>query len=277
MRIHRRPASAALAGLAAIAALATGPAAAAANGMALARDGGCLVCHRGAEQRIGPAFREVAVRYAGRADAEAVLARHIVAGTGPDGMGWQKEGKARLPFMPPNDGVAPEDARQLARWILGVSSEIVDAEQFRSDGLEVSGQVAHPLRLDVAALREFPARSIEPAPAGERAKADRRVSSFTGVLLRDILEKATVTFGSHFDLKKTVIVARATDGYRVVFSWSELFASPIGDGALVFFEKNGQPLADDEGRIALLSAKDASLASRYVKWLKTIEVRRLAD
>lgn len=250
--------------------------AAAADGMVLARDGGCLVCHRGAEQRLGPAFRDVAARYADRADAEAVLARHIIAGTGPDGVGWQKEGKARLPFMPANDNVTPENARRLAQWILAVGGEVVTARQLRSDGVEVSGLVAHRLDLDVAALRAFPVHRFELAPTGDRA-GERPPNRFTGVLLRDVVEKASVSFGSRFDLKKTVVVATATDGYRVVFSWSELFASPIGDGALVFFEKNDRPLADDEGSVALLSAKDASPASRYLKWLKTIEVRRLAD
>lgn len=275
MRIGNIP-GAALAGLAAAAALASGPAAAAADGLALAQEGGCLVCHRGAEQRLGPAFRDVAARYAGRADAEAVLARHIIAGTGPDGLGWQKEGKARLPFMPANDNVTPENARRLAQWVLAVGGEVVAARQLRSDGVGVIGLVAQPLDLDVAALRAFPVHRFELAPAGHGA-GERPPNRFTGVLLRDILQKASVSFGNHFDLKKTVVVATATDGYRVVFSWSELFASPIGDGALVFFEKNDRPLADDEGSIAMLSAKDASPASRYLKWLKTIEVRRLAD
>ncbi|WP_168735201.1 molybdopterin-dependent oxidoreductase [Pseudothauera rhizosphaerae] len=280
MRIDRASENvvrAALAGLAAAAVLVAAGPAHATGGPALAQDGGCLVCHRGAEQRIGPAFRDVAARYTGRADAETVLARHIIAGTGPAGQGWQKEGRARLPVMPANGNVTPEDARRLARWILGVGGEVVDPRQFRSASVGVSGLVAHPLDLDVAALRAFPVRRLDLAPAGGRADEGKPPDRFAGVLLRDILEKASVTFGSHFDLKKTVVVATATDGYRVVFTWSELFSSPIGDGALVFFEKNGRPLADDEGSVALLSAGDDSTASRYLKWLKTIEVRRLAD
>lgn len=263
--------------IAALAVLVAGQAAVATDERTLARDAGCLICHRGVDQRIGPPFRDVAARYADRADAETVLARSIIVGTGPDGAGWHKEGKARLPFMPPNANVTPEDASVLARWILGVRGEVVDEALLRSAGLEVFGQVAHPLSLDVAALRDFPVRSIEPASADHGAQESHRAGSFTGVLLRDVLDKASITFDGHFDLRKTIVVATATDGYRVVFSWNELFASPVGDGVLIFFEKNGQPLGDDEGRIALLSTQDTNAAPRHVKWLKTIDVRRLTD
>ncbi|MBK7252189.1 MAG: hypothetical protein IPI06_15355 [Gammaproteobacteria bacterium] len=74
-----------------------------------------------------------------------------------------------------------------------------------------------------------------------------------------------------------VVVATASDGYKAVFSWSELFNSPVGEGVLVFFEKDGMPLADDEGRIALISAKDLRTGPRHVKWLQGIEVRKIAD
>ena len=73
------------------------------------------------------------------------------------------------------------------------------------------------------------------------------------------------------------VLAIASDGYTVVFSWSEIFNSPVGDGILVFFEKDGVPLGDDEGRIALISAKDIRTGPRHVKWLQSIEVRKIAE
>ena len=37
------------------------------------------------------------------------------------------------------------------------------------------------------------------------------------------------------------------------------------------------PLADDEGRIALISGKDIRTGPRHVKWLQSIEVRKIVD
>ena len=72
-------------------------------------------------------------------------------------------------------------------------------------------------------------------------------------------------------------IASASDGYKVVFSWSELFNSPIGDGVLVMFEKDGNPIGDEEGRLALISTKDIRTGSRHVKWLNDIEVRKVVE
>ncbi len=244
----------------------------AADEFKLAQRSGCLSCHRGVEVRVGPPYKEVAERYAGRADAEAVLAAHIVDGTGPTGLGWMKEGKASQPFMPPNGNVTPDEARRLAKWILGVRAEIVDFSRFVSDRVAVSGAVENRLDLGVDDLRRIaPPREIAVAlRSGEQVK-------FTGVLLRDVLKKAVLASQSHFDPKKTVVVVTASDGYRVVFSLAEVLSSPIGDGVLVFFEKNGKPLEDSEGRLAMVSTADNHVGSRYLKWLRTIEVRRIVD
>jgi cytochrome c len=88
---------------------------------ALAKTKGCLACHTVDKKMIGPTYKEVAQKYAGQKDAEAKLAGTIVKGTpAPGGVGWQKEGKAALAFMPPNAGVKPDEASKLAKWILSL-------------------------------------------------------------------------------------------------------------------------------------------------------------
>jgi hypothetical protein len=37
------------------------------------------------------------------------------------------------------------------------------------------------------------------------------------------------------------------------------------------------PLGDQEGRIALISAKDTQTGPRHVNWLNGIEVRKIVD
>jgi hypothetical protein len=101
--------------------------------------------------------------------------------------------------------------------------------------------------------------------------------SFKGVPLLTLLEKAGVLAPGRHDLKKIVIFAKASDDYAVVFSWNEIFNSPVGEGVLVYFEKDGKPLGADEGRIALISTKDLHLGARHVRWLYVIEVRKVID
>ncbi|MCC7060189.1 MAG: c-type cytochrome [Burkholderiaceae bacterium] len=76
----------------------------------LAREAGCLACHAVSNRLIGPAFRDVAARYAGQADAPDRLATHV------------REGSAGVwgaVAMPPQAGVADDDLRVIMGWILG--------------------------------------------------------------------------------------------------------------------------------------------------------------
>jgi cytochrome c len=77
----------------------------------LAQQKTCMACHAVDKKVVGPAYRDVAARYAGRADAAAMLAEKIMKG----GVGvW-----GAVP-MPANPKVNPAEARQLAIWVLSV-------------------------------------------------------------------------------------------------------------------------------------------------------------
>lgn len=88
---------------------------------ALAKAKGCLACHTVDKKMTGPTYKDVAKKYAGQKDAVQKIAQTIIKGTpAPAGVGWQKEGKALLPFMPPNASVKPDEAEKLAKWILSL-------------------------------------------------------------------------------------------------------------------------------------------------------------
>jgi cytochrome c len=46
---------------------------------ALMKKSGCLKCHAVAAKKEGPAFKETAAKFKGKADAEAVLAKHLTS------------------------------------------------------------------------------------------------------------------------------------------------------------------------------------------------------
>jgi len=249
----------------------------AADGFELAQANGCFVCHQATTKRIGPSFSDIAKKYAVNKNAVTPqLATYIVKGTGPDGLGWQAEDKAMLPYMPANTTVTPKNGLTLAKWVLAEADKATDKTKFVTNGISVIGKVKQPLELSIDDLQTLPVMQMKMTPHGASGKDKPVPVVVRGVLLRDILEKATVQTASPYDVKKSAILVTASDGYRVVFSWPEVFQSPIGEGAILFFEKDGKPLADDEGRIALGSLRDNG-NYRYVKWAKSIEVRTIAD
>jgi len=75
----------------------------------LARKNNCLACHTLDKKLVGPAYRDVAKKYAGDAAAEAMLIEKVRKG----GKGvW-----GPIP-MPPNVTVKEADVRTIVQWIL---------------------------------------------------------------------------------------------------------------------------------------------------------------
>jgi S-disulfanyl-L-cysteine oxidoreductase SoxD len=75
----------------------------------LAENNNCLACHGINTKIVGPAFKDVAKRYADKPDAAAMLMAKIKAG----GQGaW-----GNVP-MPAQDQLTPEQAKTLANWVL---------------------------------------------------------------------------------------------------------------------------------------------------------------
>lgn len=244
----------------------------------LAQRSGCLGCHQGVKHGIGPSYQAVANKYAGQTDAATRLAQHIVQGTGTEGLGWMKAGMSQLVAMPANANVSPADAQTLAQWILTVQKELDHHQRFVSDHIKVTGSVAQALKLTVQDLRAFAPEHIVEMPVVWHSGGERdKTVVLRGVLLRHIVERAKVVTHSNHDVKKMAIIASANDDYRIVFSWSEVFNSPNGDGALVYFEKDGKPLAAEEGQIAMISTNDLRSGARHVKWLSALEVRKIVD
>lgn len=144
-----------------------------------------------------------------------------------------------------------------------------------SEQVVVSGPLKTLLTLRVDDLRAFPAADIQSVSVTRRVDKDEVASTVRGVKLTAALDRAGFVGSDQNEWKHTVVLATATDGYQVVFSWPELFNTDVGAGALLVFERDGQPLADREGRIALVSAKDTRSGPRSVRSLARLEVRVL--
>ena len=77
----------------------------------LAQKKNCMACHALDKKLVGPAYKDVAAKYAKDKDAVKKLADKIVKG----GSGvW-----GPVP-MPPNTTVTPAEAESLAKWVLTV-------------------------------------------------------------------------------------------------------------------------------------------------------------
>ena len=78
---------------------------------ALAKSKNCMACHATDKKLVGPAYKDVAKKYAGQKDAEATLVTHVLKGS--------KGVWGPVP-MPANANVNEAEAKQLVAWVLSL-------------------------------------------------------------------------------------------------------------------------------------------------------------
>jgi cytochrome c len=79
---------------------------------ALATAKNCMACHAVDKKMVGPAYKEVAAKYSGDADAVKKLAVSIQKGSTPGKGNW-----GPVP-MPANTQVNEAEAAKLAAWVM---------------------------------------------------------------------------------------------------------------------------------------------------------------
>jgi hypothetical protein len=96
---------------------------------------------------------------------------------------------------------------------------------------------------------------------------------YEGALLRDVLAAAGWDAGTERGLRTSIVEAVASDGYRAIFSWGEVFNHPGGEQILVIRAQDGQALGAAAGPLALRALADTRPGPRHVRNLCALIVR----
>ena len=134
--------------------------------------------------------------------------------------------------------------------------------------LRIGGAVSTPLVLTVVDLKKMPRKTLSVVNPHEK-----KTETYEGVLLEELLNRAGVAQGEKLRgaSMATYVVAEAEDGYRVVFSLSELDSGIFESDVIVADTMDGEPLATKQGPFRLVAPHDKRPA-RWVRMLKSITV-----
>ena len=97
----------------------------------------------------------------------------------------------------------------------------------------------------------------------------------TGIPLKNLLATITYVYDKPKVLNEFYFVFIASDGYKVVFSWNEMYNTETGNNCFIVTEMEGKKLKDLEQRILFISTADCKTGRRYIKGLEKIEVWQL--
>jgi DMSO/TMAO reductase YedYZ molybdopterin-dependent catalytic subunit len=132
--------------------------------------------------------------------------------------------------------------------------------------IAVSGDVSTPLTLKAEDLAAMP-REKAKIPEQDGTEVE-----YEGVPLREILKKAGAPIGKlRGKALTTYVVAKAHDGYQVVFTLGELDAEFGNEQVLVADKRDGKALFGYQGPFRLVCPHDKA-GARSVRMLEALEV-----
>ena len=144
------------------------------------------------------------------------------------------------------------------------------------ENFSIEGKVKKGLTVSLADLSSYKSYSVDSIVItnylGERRSSLKKVK---GVLLKDILDKVEIDAENHKVLSEYYFVCIASDNYKVVFSWNEIFNSDVGKSVYIITGQDGSWAYVLDNRIALVSSKDHMTGRRYVKGLQKIVIERI--
>lgn len=147
--------------------------------------------------------------------------------------------------------------------------------KYVTESVSVEGLIEKPMTLNVEALKQMKVEQRKNYKiTNHEGVLKRKVASFKGVALREIIKQASVKLESPKDRGKFLVVVTASDGYQTTFTYNEIMFNKTGNTAFLAFEAEGKPL-DQEGKIALYTTGDTATGPRHVRWVQKIEVRKI--
>ena len=144
-----------------------------------------------------------------------------------------------------------------------------------TDQFVITGLVDKEKTITIADIKKEKVEEIGNLKITNHAGEFRReYKSMKGVSLLSLLKEVNIKSDSPRELSEFYFVFTASDGYKVVLSWNELFNSELGNSFYIVTEADGISVLEGNERILLVALKDFKTGRRHVKGLKTIEVKR---
>jgi uncharacterized protein YbaA (DUF1428 family) len=144
-----------------------------------------------------------------------------------------------------------------------------------TETIYIEGAVKKSKEIKISELLTHKQEYLDSLPIyNHKMEYKKTLKKLKTVLLKDILESVEFDVPGAKWLGEFYIVCVASDNYKVVFSWNEIFNSDIGKKLAVIVEENGKPIQQSEDRISLISPSDYATGRRYVKGLSKIIIKR---
>jgi hypothetical protein len=141
--------------------------------------------------------------------------------------------------------------------------------------IQIIGSVKKSVQFNVASLLTFKQDALGDLVVKNKRGEEKGVAKkLKGVLLKTLLDSAGIVAGKPKEYSEYCIILVASDGYRNVYSWNEVFNNEVGDRIYVVTEMDGKSLQDMPERIEVISLSDINTSRRHLKGLARIKITK---
>jgi len=157
-----------------------------------------------------------------------------------------------------------------------LSESLFAQEQIKvTSSFTISGEVFSPLTVSVMDLKKWKEVVIGDLVITDHLGEKKgEAKGLKGILLKEILQTAEIKSETPKVLSEYYFVFTASDNYKVVYSWNELFNTLVGESVYLVTEKNGKIITEMDDSILVVSTKDFKTGRRNLKGLTSIAVMR---
>jgi len=145
-----------------------------------------------------------------------------------------------------------------------------------TDEFTVTGAVKKEMKFRISDLSFFHQDSLGDVVIRNHKGEPKGVAKhLKGILLKNVLDSAEITADKPKDYSELVITLVASDNYKNVYSWNEIFNTEVSDHVYIVTGMDGKSIDQMPDRILVLSLSDMNLGRRHLKGLARIEVKKM--
>ena len=137
----------------------------------------------------------------------------------------------------------------------------------------ITGQIKKESVITLDSLNAYPLKDLgEIRVTNHLGDFKHNDEKLKGVLLKDILIHSQLNASSPKFYSQFYFICVGSDGYKVVYSWNELFNTQVGDNVFILMEKNGVKADKLPESLQMASMLDQKTGRRYLHNLDKIVV-----
>ena len=144
-----------------------------------------------------------------------------------------------------------------------------------TDWFTISGAVKNEVVISISDLLKYKQVHLgDVVVKKHRGDALDTIKGLSGILLRSLLDSVAIADENPKSYNEYYITLVASDGYKNVYSWNEIFNTPVGDHIYIITEMDGKSISQMPQRILVMSLSDFISGRRHLIGLTDIVFKK---